>query len=232
MHRQRQKILLQVLGPWHLGQPSSWDRRLPLTPPPPPPAWQGPPPCIRCHSPQAGSRRRGIRNSSPGGEAPGSLSAQLPESGPGGCRGLITNGSCLAATLGGQIRGSYRRQPLPGASRPVSKGHPPAATPPGDICCCHQRDPPRGSASPESVPKAGAAWGAVELSLFPPPSHGGLPPAPSLPLPEASRCASSCAPSLGCGRPGAGHKPSLAKVTAENQPRRPACPHRGRGRSR
>lgn len=88
MHRQRQKIVLQVLGLWHLGQPSSWDRRLPLTPPPPPPAWQGPPPCIRCHSPQAGSRRRGIRNSSPGGEAPGSLSAQLPESGPGGMQGF------------------------------------------------------------------------------------------------------------------------------------------------
>lgn len=229
MHRRRQKILLQVLGPWHLGQPSSRDRRLPLTPPPPPPAWQGPPPCLRCHSPQAGSsRRRGIRNSSPGGEAPGSSSAQLPESGPGGCRGLITNGSCLAATLGGPnprllSEAAPRQEPAGLFQRVTLQRLSVAAT---------SETPPRGSASPESVPKTGAAWGAVELSLLPPPSHGGLPPAPSLPPPEASRCASSCAPSLGCGHPGAGHEPSVAKVTAENQPRRPACPPRGRGRSR
>ena len=141
MHRRRQKILLQVLGPWHLGQPSSWDRRLPLTPPPPPPAWQGPPPCLRCHSPQAGSRRRGIRNSSPGGEAPGSSSAQLPESGPGGCRGLITNGSCLAATLGGPNPRLLSEAALARSQQACFKGSPssgylllPPARPPQRVC--------------------------------------------------------------------------------------------------
>lgn len=55
-------------------------------------------------------------------------------------------------------------------------------------------------------------------------------PAASLPPPKASRCASRCAPHSGYScpkRPPAERKPSLAKVTAENQF---ACPCWGQGR--
>lgn len=123
------------------------------------------------------------------------------------------------ATLGGPVQGSYPRQPLPGASRPVSKGRPPVAMLLGAICCCPQRGAHESASFSSRLGAQGrCSQAAMELSLARCTQPRQTPARPPRPLPRRAAVRAAVQQTQAAAAPPrAEHKPSPAKVTAENQ---------------